>query len=84
MWWGEDNFEFGWPRRHPRLHDILCKNVVLVGKNFTTADLLPREPRDKAVTGAYTPFGVPTEEGQVIHGMVPCSGAIMGVPLRGG
>jgi glucose/arabinose dehydrogenase len=39
---------------------------------------------DTVVTGAYVPFGVPTQEGQVIHGRVPCNGAILKIPVNGG
>jgi glucose/arabinose dehydrogenase len=35
-------------------------------------------------TGAYVAFGTPTSSGQVIRGQVPCSGAILRLPLHGG
>jgi glucose/arabinose dehydrogenase len=80
---GMDNWDFGWPDRHPEFHDVPCRDLTLVGKNYTTPD--PRTPSsDQAVTGAYVPFGTRTIEGQVIPGEVPCSGAVLRVRLSGG
>jgi glucose/arabinose dehydrogenase len=58
--------------------------VVLAGRNFTTPNPLTPDPNDRAVTGAYVPFGIPTERGQVIQGRDPCAGAIMRVRPTGG
>lgn len=76
---GVDNYHFGWLAEHPEFHDVPCEDIVLAGKNYTTPNPLTRDPADRAVTGAYVPFGTPTEEGRVIQGAVPCSGAIMRV-----
>src|SRR4051794_39360898 len=71
---GPDNFEFGWVRRHPEFHDIPARDITLKGRNFTSED--PRDKNRKAVTGAYLPFGTPSQDGQVIRGQVPCTGGI--------
>ena len=76
---GLDNFGFGWPHRYPEFHDVPCEDVELAGKNYTTSNPLTEDPNDRAVTGAFVPFGTRTEEGQVIEGAVPCSGAILRV-----
>jgi glucose/arabinose dehydrogenase len=81
---GEDNHQHGWLARTPELHDIPCKDVKLAGVNFTTKNPLTPDKDDKVATGAFVPFGKPTEPGQVIPGKVPCSGAIMKVPAEGG
>jgi glucose/arabinose dehydrogenase len=81
---GMDNFDFGWPTRYPRFHDVPCEDVVLRGKNYVTPDPLTEDPNDEATTGPYRPFGVAAEEGEVIPGQMPCGGAIMRVPLSGG
>lgn len=81
---GTDNADFGWLHRHPEFHDIPCEDIVLAGVNYESENPLTEDPRDKAVTGAYSPFGTTTEEGQVIPGQVPCSGAVMRLPLEGG
>lgn len=81
---GIDNFEFGWMYRHPDFHDVPCADITLAGKNYTTLNPLTEDPDDRMVTGAYVPFGTPTEEGRVIPGEVPCGGAVMRVPLAGG
>ncbi|CAN5882365.1 hypothetical protein BH23GEM5_BH23GEM5_11310 [soil metagenome] len=81
---GTDNAEFGWLPRHPRFHDIPCRDVVLAGRNFSTPNPLTPDPNDRASTGAYVPFGTPTQPGQTIRGQVPCSGAILRVRPTGG
>ena len=82
---GEDNYKFGWLKRHPEFHDVPCKDVTLTGAALTTSNpLTPRDKDDKATTGAFVPFGTQTQKGQVIPGKVPCSGAVMRVPVRGG
>lgn len=73
---GEDNFVFGWLDKFPNVHDIPCKDVTLAGKNYTTDNPLT-EADDKAVTGAYKPFGSSTFAGEVIKGDVKCNGAIL-------
>lgn len=81
---GKDNADYGWLSRQPEFHDIPCKDLILKGVNYTTANVLTENPDDEATTGAYVPFGQTTTEGQVIKGQIPCNGAIMRVPLSGG
>lgn len=81
---GEDNHRFGWLKRHPELHDVPCKDVTLTGATLTSPNPLTPHDDDEATTGAFVPFGTPTQKGQVIPGKVPCSGAVMRVPARGG
>jgi glucose/arabinose dehydrogenase len=80
---GTDNADFGWLKRFPDYHDVPCADVTLTGQNFTTESPLPDRPGQQT-TGAYSPYGTPTTDGQVIKGSVPCSGAVMRVPLEGG
>ena len=82
---GEDNATFGWLKRNSQFHDIPCKDIMLTGKNFESANLLTEDNKDdKATTGAFVPFNTKTTEHQVIKGSLPCSGAIMRVPVEGG
>ena len=95
---GTDDYRFGWLKRHPDFHDIPGQDIVLAGVNFETRDPLHRVKQtwyeryfptffpmgDTTVTGAYVPFGTRTRPGQAIKGQVPCTGAIMRVPLAGG
>jgi glucose/arabinose dehydrogenase len=53
------------------IHDIPCRDVTLTGTNFDG-------------TGAYLPYGTPSQAGQVIKGALPCNGAIMRVRTTGG
>ena len=96
---GLDNYRFGWLERYPRFHDIPGEDVTLAGVNYRTIDPFARPvrphwyhylfpflwPHPKTVlTGAYMPFGTPGRPGQVIKGQVPCTGAVMRIPLEGG
>lgn len=81
---GPDNADFGWLHRHPEFHDVPCEDVTLLGRNFTSGNPLTDDPNDRAMTGAYVPFGTPTTAGQLIPGELPCGGAVMRVPLQGG
>ncbi len=73
---GPDNHDMGWLGRSPKFHDIPCRDVTLRGVNFISPNPLTPEPEDQALTGAFVPFGTPTQPGQRIRGQVPCSGAI--------
>lgn len=79
---GEDAAQYGWLSRHPELHDLPCRDVTLAGVNYESKD--PRKPDTRVSTGAYLPFGQKSEKGQVIKGALPCSGAIMKIPIDGG
>jgi glucose/arabinose dehydrogenase len=77
---GKDNAKFGWRKRFPQFHDIPARDVVLTGKNYETHE----RGKGRVFTGAFLPYGTPSQPGQVIHGRVPASGAIMRVPAGGG
>lgn len=80
---GEDAFTFGWLERSPTFHDTPCRSITLVGTTFESGD--PRTPADdQVVTGAFQPFGQPGTPGQIVPGQLPCNGAVMRVPARGG
>jgi glucose/arabinose dehydrogenase len=81
---GLDNYNFGWLKRFPDFHDTPCKDLTLAGKNYETNNPLTKDPDDTAVTGNFMPFGTPAQSGQVVRGSLPCSGAIMRVPIDGG
>jgi glucose/arabinose dehydrogenase len=78
---GTDNAKFGWLKRHPDFHDIPALDIKLAGQNFTTDNPLGADKGSKAVTGAYVPFGTSTQPGQVIKGQVPCTGAVLRIPV---
>ncbi|HXF81823.1 MAG TPA: PQQ-dependent sugar dehydrogenase [bacterium] len=74
---GVDNYIFGWLHRHPRLHEVPCRDVTLVGESFETENPLTPEEDDRATTGAYKPFGTPGRPGEVIRGHPRCGGSIV-------
>lgn len=80
---GPDSADFGWLHRRPDFRDVPCEDVTLLGRNFSSGNPLTEDQEDRAMTGAYVPFGTPTTAGQVIPGEVPCGGAVMRVPLGG-
>lgn len=80
---GNDNFKFGWLSRKKDFHDIPCEDITLAGENFETENVLSEE-KEKVMTGAYVPYGTKTEKGQVVKGALPCTGAVMRIPINGG
>jgi glucose/arabinose dehydrogenase len=81
---GTDNADYGWLPRRPTFHDIPCQDIELTGRNYTSDNPLTETSGDRATTGAFSPFGTATTEGQVITGQLPCSGSVMRIPATGG
>jgi len=81
---GPDNAEFGWLKRHPEFHDVPCRDLALTGANFDSDNPLTADEHDRTSTGPYSAFGHAAAPGQIIAGRVPCNGAVMRVPVRGG
>jgi len=81
---GEDNAKFGWLMRKPKFHDIPCGDIILTGENFESLNVQTEDSLDTVFTGAYSSFGVSTDAGTVIKGNIPCTGAIMRIPINGG
>lgn len=79
---GEDNFKFGWLKRFPKFHDVPCRDIEIAGHNFESPDVLT-EGKGKVRTGAFVPFATETRAGQTIKGQVPCSGAVLRLPMSG-
>ena len=80
---GTDNADFGWLKRHPQFCDIPAQDITLVGRNYKTKNVLAPDQPD-VQTGAFLPFGTPSQPGQIIKGKVPCTGGVMRVPMAGG
>lgn len=81
---GADNAKYGWLKRKPTFHDIACRDITLSGQNFKSPNVVNGPSAGEVATGAFVPFGTATQPGQVIKGQVPCSGAILRMPLTGG
>jgi glucose/arabinose dehydrogenase len=80
---GPDNASYGWLKRKPEFHDIPCGDIELTGKNYDSENILSSSPAD-AITGAYSRYGQATTAGQIVKGSIPCTGAVMRIPLTGG
>lgn len=78
---GVDNYIFGWLAEQPGSHEIPCQDIQLVGENFETDN--PLKEGEKAVTGAYKPFGTPSQPGEVIKGDPKCGGSILRFNMDG-
>lgn len=74
---GLDAYDLGWLRSLPHAHDVPGYNVVLTGINVETPDPLSDAPGARTTTGAFVPFGTPTQHGQTIPAKLPCTAAIM-------
>lgn len=80
---GDDNFVYGWPFENPRMSDVPAESVTLKGLNFISLDLRTAGLTDTTSTGAFSPFGTPTSEGQVVAGNVKSSGSVLRVRTDG-
>lgn len=81
---GVDNYKFGWLAARPDLHDVPCRDVRVAGATFETENPLTDDDDDRATTSPFMPFGQTAPAGTVVHGRVPCSGAIFRVDRDGG
>ncbi|HZI33940.1 MAG TPA: sugar dehydrogenase, partial [Candidatus Binatia bacterium] len=72
---GLDSHDIGWLRKVPHNHDIPGYDITLTGFNLETVHPEAEDGR-KVRTGAFVPFGTPTEPGQRIPGSVPCTSGI--------
>lgn len=79
---GADNFGFEWLPKYPEVCDVPAKDVRLAGRNYEARNVL-KDIRETVQTGAYSPFGTPTEAGQMIRGNVKCNGSILRCDLDG-
>ena len=71
---GKDN---RWLKEHPFFHDYPGATIMLVGQNFQTSNYLTANPNEKAITGAFSPFAVPTYQGEYMKGITRANGSIL-------
>lgn len=64
-------------KKSPNAHATSAKDIVLTGRNFQSPDFRTKDQGDKAMTGAFVPFGTETKPGQVIKGRNKAGGAIL-------
>lgn len=61
----------------PELQARPCQDITLRGHNFQAEDFRTDVEGDMVLTGAFVPFGTPTEPGQVIEGVTKCGSSIL-------
>lgn len=71
---GEDN---DWVEKYPFFHDYPGGFTPLNGHNFKSSNILSNSPDDNIWTGAYSPFGVPSYQGELIKGITRANGSIL-------
>lgn len=72
---GKDNM--GWTLKSPFFHDYPGAPVMLRGLNFMTDNPLSQSTNDQSMTGAFSPFGVPSYPSEVVKGITKASGSIL-------
>jgi glucose/arabinose dehydrogenase len=80
---GLDAYELGWLRRLPHDHDVPGLDVTLDGVNVTTPDPTADAVDAEVVTGAFVPFGTPTEPGRRVPAGLPATASVMRCNLDG-
>ncbi len=73
---GADDYAFEWLPKYPDFHDYPAQDLILTGENFDYQNVL-KDVTETVQSGAYSPFGVPTQAGQVIPASDRPTGAIM-------
>ncbi len=79
---GVDSGDMPWLRTVPHPCDIPGYDVTLTGFNAETIDPRP-ENGSRALTGSFSPFGVPVSPGQKLPGRVPCTSSLMRCEIDG-
>src|SRR5919202_2766433 len=79
---GADNFAYEWLQYYPEFHDVPAQDVRLVGRNYEFRNVLGNLA-ETVRSGAYAPFGTPTEPGQVVKGDMKCTGAVLRCDVDG-
>ena len=80
---GLDAYDLGWLGTLPHAHDVPGFDVTLAGVNVTTPDPTTAGDSGPAVTGAFVPFGTPTEPGARVPAGLPATAAVMRCDLDG-
>jgi len=70
---GMDN---DWVLSHPFLHDEPTHDIILVGQNFDTGNILV-PIRENASTGAFSAYAVPNQPDEIKKGIIRGSGSIL-------
>jgi glucose/arabinose dehydrogenase len=73
---GADDYAYEWLPKFPQEHDVPAEDITLNGRNFRYRNVLGNL-EDWVESGAYLPFGTPSQPGQVIPGSAKASGAVL-------
>jgi hypothetical protein len=72
-----------WTKKYPFFHDYPGSTLHLFGQNFATEDKRTASTTDYALTGAYSPFGIPNTYYEEKKGITMASGSILRANLDG-
>ena len=72
---GLDNDD--WVQKYPYFHDYPGEPIILKGQNFKTKNVYAPLDKTPASTGAFSPFGIASKEGESIKDISCASGSIL-------
>jgi glucose/arabinose dehydrogenase len=72
---GPDGLAVAWLQQLQHAHDVPGFDLLSTGWNATTPD--PRDDEVEVSTGAFSPFGVPTSEGQLLPAGLPATASVV-------
>ncbi|MEF9951463.1 MAG: hypothetical protein RR840_04325 [Clostridium sp.] len=80
---GLDNFENGWLRENPYLHDIPFDEMILNGNNFATKNPFTQDTNDVAYTNGFLPFNTKAKVNDHVKGNTISNATILRANLDG-
>lgn len=80
---GLDAYELAWLGQLPHNHDIPGFDVVLTGFEAETPDPFNGSAGDTVKTGAFGPFGSPSQPGKRLSAQLPCTASVLRCNLDG-
>lgn len=80
---GIDNYENGWLKNNPFLHDIPSHEMILKGMNFQSVNPFTEDKNDVAYTNGFLPFNISANINDQIKGSTISNASILRVNKDG-
>ncbi|MEG2337819.1 MAG: hypothetical protein RSB66_01945 [Clostridium sp.] len=80
---GLDNYENGWLRDNPHLHDIPFSEMILKGNNFVTKNPFTEDKNDVAYTNGFMPFNTKGKVNDIVKPNTVSNATILRANLDG-